>query len=137
MKLEQQTEVIGTNIERNRYDKEVNESKKSLIHYCLTESSKSMSIENFSLAIPSAILALKYCKELHGEKSIEIVEPNLHLGQAFLSIKEYPKALEYLSLARWIVLNSEECSSKTRSRLHMLLGRVHTAQGTVGYSTRF
>ncbi len=33
------------------------------------------------------------------------------------------------ALARWIVLNAEDCSDRTKSHLHMLIGRVHTAQG--------
>lgn len=100
-----------------------------MIEFCLHESSKLMSVEKFSLAIPGAVHALKYAKDLDGEKSISVVEPNLHLGQAFLGLKEYSKALENLSLARWIVLNTPDCSNMTRSRLHMLFGRVLAAQG--------
>ena len=128
--LKEEAPIVGTQEERARRLKLIETSKRSLIEYCLSESSNLMSMEKYQLAIPAAVQALKYCEELDGEKSLSIVEPNLHLGQAFLGVKEFSKALENLSLARWIILNNDNCSFKTRSRLHMLLGRVLTAQGS-------
>lgn len=37
--------------------------------------------------------------------------------------------MQYLALAKWIVLNDEKCSDRVKSRLHQLLGRLHTAEG--------
>ena len=127
--LKDSSSSIGTADERNRRKLEIIKGKRSIIEFCLHESSKLMALERFSLAIPAAIHALKYAKELDGDKSVTVVEPNLHLGQAFLGLKEYNKALENLSLARWIVLNSPDCTNTTRSRLFMLFGRVLAAQG--------
>lgn len=128
--LQMDAPLVGTSEERARREKSIEATKRSIIEFCLSESSKLMSMEKYPLAIPAAIQALKFCRDLDGDKSISVVEPNLHLGQSFLSVKEYNKALENLTLARWIVLNrSDECSNKTRSRLHMLLGRVQYGLG--------
>ena len=57
------------------------------------------------------------------------IEPYLQLAHSYLGLSELRKSEEYLALARWIVLNSSDCSDRTRSHLHMLVGRVATAQG--------
>jgi len=44
-------------------------------------------------------------------------------------MKQLNKAEEYLALARWIVLNSPNCTDKIRWKLYSLKGRVGTAQG--------
>lgn len=77
----------------------------------------------------SAYQALKFCKDIDGEKSITLVEPYMQLSQSCLGLKQFSKAEEYLSLARWIVLNTPTCSDKIKTRLHMLKGRVAIAQG--------
>jgi tetratricopeptide (TPR) repeat protein len=104
-------------------------SKRSLIEFCLNESSNLLSVHKYKLAFPAAILALKFCKEVDGEKSVSMVEPYLQLSQASLGLKQLNKAEEYLSLARWIVLNNVNCSDVVQSRLYMLKGRVSTALG--------
>lgn len=104
-------------------------SKRSLIEFCLNESSNLLSVHKYKLAFPAAIQALKFCKEVDGEKSVSMVEPYLQLSQASLGLKQLNKAEEYLSLARWIVLNNANCSDIVQSRLYMLKGRVSTALG--------
>ena len=120
---------MGTQDERNRRANNIVLSKRSLIDFCLNESSNLLSVQKYQLAFPAAIQALKFCKEVDGEKSVSMVEPYLQLSQASLGLKQLHKAEEYLSLARWIVINNANCSDIVRSRLHMLMGRVHTAQG--------
>jgi tetratricopeptide (TPR) repeat protein len=127
--LVQPAPIVGTQEERNRRANNIVLSKRSLIEFCLTESSNLLSVQKYQLAFPAAIQALKFCKEVDGERSVTMVEPYLQLSQASLGLKEFSKAEEYLALARWIVLNTPECSDKTRSRLHMLKGRVGTAEG--------
>lgn len=121
--------MIGTHDERAMRNKNVNMSKRSLIEFCLAESSNHLSAEKFQLAIPAATQALKFSKELEGDMSILVVEPYLQLGQASLGLKRYSQTQEYLSLAKWIVMNSDECNDLTRSRLHQLLGQLQSAQG--------
>mmetsp|Transcript_2991 Transcript_2991/g.5094 ORF Transcript_2991/g.5094 Transcript_2991/m.5094 type:complete len:404 (+) Transcript_2991:50-1261(+) len=127
--LIQPAPIVGTQEERNRRVNNIVMSKRSLIEFCLNESSNLLSIHKYQLAFPAAIQALKFCKEVDGEKSVSMVEPYLQLSQASLGLQQLNKAEEYLSLARWIVLNSENCSDFVQSRLYMLKGRVSTALG--------
>ena len=77
--------------------------------------------------------ALKFCRELDGDTSILLVEPYLQLAQASFGLRRYKQCQEYLALARWIVLNAEECTDLTRSRLHQLCGRLYATQGEYIY----
>ena len=127
--LLQPAPIVGTQEERHRRTKNISLSKRSLIEFCLTEASNLLSVKKYQLVIPAAIQALKFCQEIDGDKSISSVEPYLKLAHSYLGLNELKKAEEYLALARWIVLNSEECADNTRSHLHMLIGRVNTALG--------
>lgn len=121
--------IIGTAEERSKREANIVLSKRSLIDFCLSESSNLLSVQKYSLAVPAATQALKFCKEIDGEKSVAVIEPYLQLAQAYLGLDENYKSEEFLSLARWIALSSKECSDGTRYRLHMLLGRVNTVRG--------
>ncbi len=127
--LMQPLPMVGTQEERSRRANNTILSKKSLVEYCLAESSALLSVQKYALAYPAAIQALKFCKEIDGERSLTLVEPYLQLSQAVLGMKQLNKAEEYLASARWIVLNNEDCSDRIRSRLFSLKGRVCTAQG--------
>ena len=127
--LQQQPPIVGTSEERSRRINNVNRSKLSLIEFCLSESSKLLSVKKYQLAIPAAIQALKFTKEIDGDHAISMVEPYLHLAQASLGIKQFHKSEEYLSLAQWIVLNKEDCPARLKSKLHMLIGRTKTSLG--------
>lgn len=121
--------IIGTKDERARRTNNIALSKKSLIDFCLAEAQNLLSSEKYQLAIPGAIQSLKFSKELFGDMSVENVEPYLILAQASLGMHSPRQAEEYLALAKWIVLNDEKCSDRVKSRLHQLLGRLHTAEG--------
>lgn len=127
--LLQPAPIVGTQEERSRRAKNIMLSKRSLIEFCLTEASNLLSVKKYQLVIPAAIQALKFSQEIDGDRSISSVEPYLKLAHCYLGLNELKKAEEYLALARWIVLNSEECTDDTRAHLHMLIGRVNTAQG--------
>lgn len=121
--------IVGSQEERNKRSKNIILSKKSLIEFCSDESSNLLSVQKYELALPAAIQALKFCKEVYGENSVEIIEPYIHLAQSSLGLKHLKKAEEYLSLARWIVLNKPECPESTKAKVSMLKGRVCTAEG--------
>lgn len=127
--LIEEAPIVGTQEERQRRAKNITLSKRSLIEFCLSEASNLLSVKKYQLVIPAAIQALKFCQQIDGDRSISSVEPYLQLAHSYLGLSELKKSEEYLALARWIVLNSEECSDRTRSHLHMLVGRVYTAQG--------
>lgn len=96
--------IIGTSEERFKRDANVILSKRSLIDFCLSESSNLLSVQKYALAVPAATQALKFCRELDGEKSVAVIEPYLQLAQAYLGLDEHRKSEEFLSLARWIAL---------------------------------
>lgn len=121
--------IIGTQEERVKRINNINISKKSLIDFCLLESSNLLSVHKYQLAFPAAFQAVKFTKELDGEKSLTLVEPLLQLSQCCLGMKQFNKAEEYLSLARWIILSDTNCEDKVRARMHMLKGRICIAQG--------
>jgi tetratricopeptide (TPR) repeat protein len=121
--------IVGTSEERERRKSAIILSKKSLQEYCLVEASNLLSVQKYLLAIPAAVQALKFSKDVDGERSLAVVEPYLILAQSYLGLKNVSKSEEYLALARWIVLNSAECPDLVRSRMYMLMGRVCTAQG--------
>lgn len=128
--LMQAAPMIGTADERAKRSKNVDISKRSLIEFCLAESSNHLSEHKYQLSIPAASQALKYCKELEGEMSVLVVEPYLQLTQACLGLKRYTQAQEYLALAKWVVMNSDKCTDGTRSRLFRLLGQLLIAEGS-------
>ena len=103
-------------------------SKRALIEFCLNEASKLISVQKYYLAIPAVIQALRFSKDVDGDKSLTIVDPYLVLAQIYLSLNQLNKAEEYLALARWIVINTAQCPDKLVSYLHMLMGRVMTAK---------
>jgi tetratricopeptide (TPR) repeat protein len=123
--------IVGTQDERNRRINNITLSKRSLIEFCFTEASNLLSVKKYQLVIPAAIQGLKFSREIDGEKSLSSVEPYLQLAHAYLGLNDLKKAEEYVASARWIVLNNASCSAKTRSHLHMLAGRVFTAQGSI------
>ena len=86
--------IVGTHEERIRRSKNIDLSKRSLVEYCLAEASTLLSSSKFQLAIPGAIQALKFSKEIFGEMSVEVVEPYLILAQACLGMQSTRQAEE-------------------------------------------
>ena len=127
--LIQDAPIVGTAEERERRARTTILSKRSLQEFCLIEASNLLSVQKYQLAIPAASQALSFSKDVDGERSLAVVEPYLILAQSYLGLKNINKADEYLSLARWIVLNSNNCPDLVRARMYMLMGRVCTAQG--------
>jgi len=127
--LTQVAPIVGTREERERRLNGIILSKRSLIEYCMTEASNLLSVQKFQLAIPGAIQALKFSKDVYGEKSVEVVEPYLLLAQAFLGMRRLKEAEDYLSLGKWNVLNAASCPDRILSQMHQLLGRLSVAQG--------
>lgn len=120
--------IVGTQEERIRRANNVTLSKKSLIEFCMSEAAKLLSTKKYKLAIPAAIQALKYSKDVDGENAVSVVDPYLHLAEAFLGLNQISQAEEYLSFARWIVLNSTGVLDRTASKLYQLLGRINFAR---------
>lgn len=127
--LRQPAPIVGTSEERARRSAATIASKRSLTEFCLTESSNLLSLQKYHLAVPAAIQALKFSKDCDGDRSLAVVEPYLQLAQAYLGLEQLDKSEEFLSMGRWIVLNSDDCEDRIKSRMYMLMGRVNTALG--------
>ena len=121
--------IVGTHEERIRRTNNVTLSKRSLIEFCMSEAAKLLSMKKYQLAIPAAIQALNFSKDVDGDNSMTVVDPYLYLAEAFLGLDKITQAEEYLSFGRWIVLNSPGFSDRTASKLYQLLGRINFARG--------
>ena len=128
--------IVGTAEERAKREAGLVLSKRSLIDFCLSESSNLLSVQRYALAVPAAQEALKFSREVDGDKSVAVIEPYLQLAQAYLGLHDHQRAEEFLSLARWIAMSNKDCSDSTRYRLHMLMGRVSTARGNFDAAKR-
>jgi tetratricopeptide (TPR) repeat protein len=117
--------IIGTADERARREKAILLSKKSLIEFCMNESSKLLHDQMYQLAEPGAIQALKFTKEVFGELSVEVVEPLLLLAQVALGTLLLQQTESYLSQAKWNVMNATYCSDRVKSKLHQLYGQLY------------
>eukprot|EP00953_Heterococcus_sp_UTEX-ZZ885_P002754 2008-Heterococcus_DN1.PRE.3 len=103
-------------------------SKRALTDLCQQEASKFLVQSRFELAIPGAIQALAFAKEIFGAGSIEMVPPYLLLSQANLGLGRLLAAEDFLSSASWTILKNPDCSNGIRSQLHRNMGKLHTAQ---------
>lgn len=97
----------------------------------MKETSNFLNTSNFIFAIPPAVQAMKFYQSLDGDKSLSSVEPYLKLASAYLGLKEYKRAEEYLAYARWIVMNVTEAPEQIRAQVHLLLGQVNSAQENI------
>ena len=70
--LIQPAPIVGTSEERAKRAEATKDSKRSLIEFCLTESSNLLSIQKFNLAVPASIQALKFSTDCDGDKSLAV-----------------------------------------------------------------
>ncbi|CAM9764482.1 unnamed protein product [Ectocarpus fasciculatus] len=121
-------QIIGSEEERARREYTVQMSKRALIDLCQQEASKLLVQGRYDLAVPGAIQALAFSKEIFGDGSIETVPPYLLLSEANLGLGLLQSAEGFLSMANWSILKTPQCSNAIRSQLHRNFGKLHTAQ---------
>ncbi|CAM9457164.1 unnamed protein product, partial [Ascophyllum nodosum] len=127
--------IIGTEEERARREYTIQMSKRALIDLCQQEASKFLVKGRYDLAVPGAIQALTFSKEVFGQGSIEMVPPYLILSEANLGLGLLHNAEQFLSMANWSILKTPHCSNSLRSqvfgrsihRLIHLLATLHTS----------
>jgi tetratricopeptide (TPR) repeat protein len=127
--LRENAGIIGSEEDRAKREYTLNMSKRALVELCEQEASKFLASGRHELAIPGAIQALSFLKELHGDGAMEMVSSYLLLAEANLGLGRFQQADEFLSLANWSVLQNPECSNKVRSKLHRNFGKLYSAQG--------
>mmetsp|Transcript_20205 Transcript_20205/g.42332 ORF Transcript_20205/g.42332 Transcript_20205/m.42332 type:complete len:456 (+) Transcript_20205:113-1480(+) len=120
--------VVGSQEDRAKREYTVNMSKRALIDLCQQEASKMLVNGQYTLAIPGAIQALSFLKDIFGDGSVESVPPYLLLAEANLGLEKFQQCEEFLSLANWSVLKNPTCSNALKSQLHRNFGKLYTAQ---------
>jgi hypothetical protein len=84
--------------------------------------------EQFDLAIPAALQALRFSMDIHGKDSVELVPSYLLLGEASIGLKQLNQAEDYLSMAKWAVLKSTDCDYAIRAQLCRNFGLLYASQ---------
>mmetsp|Transcript_27614 Transcript_27614/g.36233 ORF Transcript_27614/g.36233 Transcript_27614/m.36233 type:complete len:408 (+) Transcript_27614:114-1337(+) len=120
--------IVGSEDDRAKREYTIQMSKRALIDLCQQEASKFLVAGRHELAVPGAIQALAFSKDIFGDGSIEMVPPYLLLSEANLGLGKLHQAEEFLALANWSVLKNPDCSNAIRSQLHRNFGKLYTAQ---------
>ncbi|CAM9809858.1 unnamed protein product, partial [Phaeothamnion confervicola] len=129
--------IIGSEEERAKREYTLQMSKRALIDLCQQEASKFLVQGQYDLAVPGAIQALAFCKDIFGDGSIEMVPPYILLSEANLGLNRLQSAEELLSLANWSVLKNPDHSVQAiRSQLHRNFGKLYTAQNKLDEALR-
>ena len=126
---EKKKAVVGSEEDRAKREYTLNMSKRALVDLCQQEAAKFLVAQRHELAIPGAVQAISFLKDLHGDGSMELVPPYLQLAEANLGLGRFSQAEEFLSLANWSVLKNPDCSNAIRSQLHRNFGKLYSAQG--------
>lgn len=127
--LRANADVIGSEEDRAKREYTLTLSKKAVVEVCELESSNFLSGGKHELAIPGALQALSFLRELYGDGAMEMIPPLLLLAEANLGLGRFQQADEFLSLANWSVLKNPNCTNATRSQLHRNFGKLYSAQG--------
>jgi hypothetical protein len=85
-------------------------SRIQLIEVCTREAARFLNERQFSLMVPAAIEAIKFAKVVYGDSSTMLIPPYIQLAQAMMGLERLEQAEEYLSLAKWIMMNNEDCT---------------------------
>lgn len=121
--------IVGSEEDRAKREYTLNMSKLALVDVCQQEAARFLSAGRHELAIPGAIQAITFLKDIHGDGAMEMVPPYLLLAEANLGLGRFKQADEFLSLANWSVLKNPGCSNAVRSQLHRNFGKLYSAQG--------
>jgi tetratricopeptide (TPR) repeat protein len=121
--------VLGSEDERREREQILTEMKRELLELCTTESQKHLHEDDFELAIPPALQAVRFAQDLYGPGSIELVPEYLLLGEASIGLSRFQQAEEYLSLGKYAILKQENCSNTLKSQLHRNFGKLYARQG--------
>ena len=119
----------GSQEERARRQKTLDISLRALIDLTQTEASKFLDKRQYDLALPGALQALQFAKQVNGEDHIDLVGPFLILAEVNLGTGGLTQAENYLSRANWTVLKNPDASNALRSKLHRNFGKLYALKG--------
>lgn len=126
--LRASSEAVGTEDDRARREYTAEMSKKALVDICSQESSKFLVAKKFELAVPGALQALIFLKDLYGDGAVETIAPLVQLAKANLGLQKYAEAEECLRRATRNVEKNPDCSNNARSLIHRNFGLLYFAQ---------
>lgn len=130
--LRTESAAVGTEEERAKRAYTMELSKKALVDVCSQEASKFLVQQRYALAVPGALVALKFLKEIFGNGAVvETIRPYSQLAEANLGLGRFTKAQEFLTIAQQIIAKNPDCSNNVRSQLHRNLGKLHFANGNL------
>lgn len=134
--LRESQAIVGSEEDRAKREYALEMSKRALITPCQEEAAKFLVSGRYELAIPGAIFAITFIKDIHGNGALDLVPPYLQLAEANLGLGRLGKSEEFLSLANWSILKNPDCSQVIRSQLHRNFGRLYLAQGKLDDALR-
>jgi len=121
--------IVGSEEERARRQNTVNVSLRALVDLTKSQAIQFLEAKKFKLAIPGALQALKFARDVYGDGHIELVPSYVLLAEAHLGLSNLAQTEEYLSLANYSVLKNPDCSNLIRSQLHRDFGKLYLLKG--------
>jgi len=120
--------MIGSEEEREKRAKELEDIRKELLDLCTETAQKHLVQGKYELAVPGALQSLKLAIEVYGSEATELVPSYLLLAEANLGLRRLKIAEEFLSLANWNILKHPQAGSSMMSNLQRNFGRLYAAQ---------
>jgi tetratricopeptide (TPR) repeat protein len=128
MVLRERPKMIGSEEEREKRAKELEDIRKELLDLCTETAQKHLVQAKYELAVPGALQSLKLAIEVYGSEATELVPSYLLLAEANLGLRRLKIAEEFLSLANWNILKHPQAGSSMMSNLQRNFGRLYAAQ---------
>ncbi len=129
--LKQADDVFGSAQQRQQHRERMAGIRRRIVGIGVDQATAALSKQEYQRAIPAALQALKYQRELDGSDKSLIV-PYLLLGEAHTGLGKLQRAEEYLSFAKWVIISCEEKmpdDAADRTTLIGLRGQLHRQFG--------
>ncbi|XP_019851502.1 PREDICTED: zinc finger MYND domain-containing protein 12-like isoform X1 [Amphimedon queenslandica] len=118
----------NSDTERKQRKKHQQQTRDRITEMALTEARKHLHNEDYTLAFPPSLLALKLLTDTHGPAHLELTPALLLLAQSSLGQDQLRNAEKFLSQAHWTVLQNSQTSASLHSQLHRNLGLLAAAR---------
>lgn len=133
--VRQVSKSAGSEAEIRERNKQLILRQKEILDIARPQAQKLLFESQYALAIPASLLTLKFSLVLYGQDRLELVSAYLLLGEAFIGLKQYNQAEEYLTLARWCILKTAAKDPTLQyavsSQLHRNFGMLYQNQGNL------
>ncbi|KAJ3135237.1 Zinc finger MYND domain-containing protein 12 [Geranomyces variabilis] len=96
--------ILGSEEERAHRETQTRRRQVHLLELTKTEAHKKLYEEEYHLAIPAALQALRFSMQVYGPNSAQLVPAYLLLGESSIGLNQLAQAEDYLSLAKWALM---------------------------------